>query len=139
MPQIQGLSKLKTFLGKKRRDAVAAGETVVVGFSQRYAMVVHEDMNAAHPTGQAKYLEQPARDLQSELALIITQVFIKTKSMRQALIMAGLRLQREAQELVPIDTSALRASAYTAAEEDADAAASTAFAASESIRLGEEV
>jgi hypothetical protein len=37
----------------------------------------------------------------------------KVKQLRFALLIAGLALQRESQQLVPVDTSALKNSAYT--------------------------
>jgi hypothetical protein len=39
----------------------------VVGYSQGYAVYVHEDLEAYHPTGQAKFLETPARSMAREL------------------------------------------------------------------------
>lgn len=48
--------------------------------------------------------------------------------------MAGLRLQREAQKMTPVDTSALKSSAYTCKEGDHDKVAEAAFAKSEAAR-----
>ena len=48
----------------------------------------------------------------------------------------GLLLQREAQKLTPVDTSALRASAYTALERNAPTARRESFNRSELIRTG---
>lgn len=71
-------------------------------------------MQAKHPNGgQAKYLEQPARTLQPELRRIIEEAFRKGQPLKTVLLLAGLRLQREAQLLCPVDTGALRASAFT--------------------------
>lgn len=91
--------------------------SVIVGYTQRYALPVHENTRAQHAPGkQAKYLETPARYLQGELARIVTQVYRQTGDMERALLVAGLRLQRESQKIVPIDTGALKASAFTRAE-----------------------
>jgi hypothetical protein len=68
------------------------------------------------PTGQAKFLEQPAREMQPELARIITNVTKLTGDVTQGLLMAGLRLQRESQQKVPVLTGNLRASAFTRIE-----------------------
>lgn len=65
------------------------------------------------PQGQAKFLEQPARMFQPELAQIVTTAMAKGKTLAQALMLAGLRLQRESQKLVPVDTGNLRNSAFT--------------------------
>ncbi len=134
MAEILGLKKLNRTLGKLAKEARAANVTVQTGFSQRYAVWVHEDLEANHPVGQAKFLEQPARELRSELGQIIVQVWNKTHNMEKALILAGIRLQREAQLRVPRDTTALRASAYTAVDSKADAAALQAFNKSERLR-----
>jgi hypothetical protein len=41
--------------------------TVEVGYSAPYAAAVHEDLEAQHPTGQAKFLEQPVNEAIPEL------------------------------------------------------------------------
>lgn len=66
--------------------------------------------------GQAKFLEQPAREMQDELGRICAEITKQTKDIQQGLLAAGLRLQRESMKLVPIDTGNLRASAYTRLE-----------------------
>jgi hypothetical protein len=68
------------------------------------------------PTGQAKFLEQPSRMLQPELSRIVATALRKGSTMAQALLLAGLRLQRESQKLVPIDTGNLKNSAFTRLE-----------------------
>lgn len=65
---------------------------------------------------QAKFLEQPARELKKEFSRIITTACKNGAKLGQALMMAGLRLQRESQQLVPVDTGNLRASAFTRKE-----------------------
>ena len=44
---------------------------VEVGFTQHYAIYVHEDPNAHHPVGKYKYLEDPAREGQEEMTEIV--------------------------------------------------------------------
>jgi len=68
------------------------------------------------PAGQAKFLEQPARTMTGVLSDIVAVALKAKKTMAQALLLAGLRLQRESQKLVPIDTGNLRASAFTRLE-----------------------
>lgn len=136
--RIEGLDKLKRRLEKMYKEAKAAqGATVQVGFTQRYAIYVHEDLDAYHKVGQAKYLEAPARRLSGELARIIREAYAKSKNMVKSLLLAGFRLQREAQLLTPVDTSALKASAYTSEESQADQTANAAFQRSENIRATE--
>jgi hypothetical protein len=132
--RVDGLNKLRAKLNKLAKQAKESAGVVVVGFTQRYAIHVHENMDAYHKVGQAKYLEAPARRLQGELGKIVEEEVLKGRSIKKGLIIAGLRLQREAQLLTPVDTSALKASAYTAYEEDNEAAAAAAFARSEQVR-----
>jgi hypothetical protein len=65
---------------------------------------------------QAKFLEQPAREMQPELGRIVAEVYKATRSMEQGLLAAGLRLQRESQKRVPVDQGNLKNSAFTRAE-----------------------
>lgn len=66
--------------------------------------------------GQAKFLEQPARELQAELGRIVADALLRGATMASALLRAGLRLQRESMLLVPVDTGNLKASAFTRLE-----------------------
>ncbi len=92
---------------------------VRVGYTQSYAVHVHENMETHHPVGQAKFLEQPARALSNDgtFAEIIKKALKSGKTLAKALLLCGLRLQRESQQLVPVDTGALKASAFTRLEE----------------------
>ena len=133
--EIQGVKslqrKLKDLANKSKREDEG---TVVVGYTQNYAVYVHEDMTAAHKVGQAKYLEQPARDLSSQLGAIAAKAVSKGAPLRQGLLIAGLRLQRESQQMVPIDTTALKGSAFTDFEENLEQVAALAYKRSEQIR-----
>jgi hypothetical protein len=119
---------------KTKYSDVGEKPTVVVGFTQQYAVFVHEDLEAYHAVGQAKYLEQPARELGSIIGELVGKVIKKGGTFIQGLLIGGLRLQREAQLLTPVDTSALKASAFTATEQDYPKAAQEAFEKSETIR-----
>lgn len=67
--------------------------------------------------GQAKFLEQPARELSTTiLPDIVKRALEKKKTLAQGLLLAGLRLQRESMLLVPVDTGNLKASAFTRLE-----------------------
>lgn len=120
MAAVEGLSKLISQLTERASKSKQEDDvSCVVGFTQKYALVVHENLQANHPTGQAKFLEQPARELGNDgtLAGIIKQVMQQGKPLSQGLLLAGLRLQREAQLLCPVDTGALKASAFTRLDE----------------------
>lgn len=112
--------KLKSLVAKLQAKAAAAKKdldaSVVVGYTQSYAIYVHENLEANHPVGQAKFLEQPFRSMSGELKGIVFEALRKGKTMAQALLLAGLRLQRESQKLVPVDTGALKNSAFTRLE-----------------------
>lgn len=64
--------------------------------------------------GKARFLADPARRLAAsgELARIIGAVYAAGRGMGMALYAAGLRLLRESQAEVPVDTGALRASGF---------------------------
>lgn len=100
--------KVKEFLGAKKDP------TVKVGYTAQYAIYVHENLEANHPNGgQAKFLEQPARELKPVLKTIIQNSMKRGSTMEQGMLLAGLHLQGESQKLVPVDTGNLKASAFT--------------------------
>ena len=111
--------------------------SVAVGYTAGYALYVHENIKArhqeevkagtrdvkgkfrkAHKKQQAKFLEQPTRELNNggELSRIVTSAAKGGVKMQQALYLAGLRIQGESQEIVPVDTGNLRGSAFTQKE-----------------------
>lgn len=134
MAEIEGIDRLTRRLrGMTTRGR--KGPTVVVGFAQPYAIYVHENMEAAHKEGKiAKYLEKPLRENRQQLQQVIRYTYQQTKDMNKSLMTAGMLLQRLAQEVVPVDTGALRASAYVALEQDAEQAAAKAYYSSEVLR-----
>jgi hypothetical protein len=107
------VARLNARAGQARADAA---RSVVVGYTAGYSLYVHEDLNAHHVVGQAKYLEQPARQLAPELRRTVAEAVKRGVPLPQALLLAGLRLQRAAQLLTPVKTGALRASAFTRLE-----------------------
>lgn len=109
--EIRGVTKVLDEL--RMRAVKAEGGSVIVGFSTNYAIFVHENLQARHPVGQAKFLEQPFREMRQELFSLIGEAMKKGATMLQGLLIAGLRLQREAQLLTPVDTGLLRNSAFT--------------------------
>jgi hypothetical protein len=140
MPKIEGLKSLQTKLRKlesvsKRKDDV----TVTVGYTQRYAIYVHErDLNYNRPGSQWKYLETPAREKERDIAKAAANTYGLTGSMEKALIIAGMRLIREAEPLVPVNSGALKASWFVAPKRDEDEAATKAFVRSEFVRMRHE-
>jgi hypothetical protein len=138
--KVERLEKLITKLRDKVAEAnKASAASVIVGYSAAYALFVHENMelhppgmilagqprpknrgNYWDPQGQAqpKFLEQPARELSNsgELSRIVADALQRGATMAQALVTAGLRIQRESMLLVPVDTGNLKASAFTKLE-----------------------
>jgi hypothetical protein len=98
------------------RVAKEGAPVVVVGFGTNYGLYVHEDLTKRHRVGQAKFLEQPARTFAREIGRVIAEAVARGATLAQGLLLGGLRLQREAQQLCPVDTGALRASAFTRQE-----------------------
>ena len=134
MTSVEGVKAVQAKLSALLKKAQQPVENVIVGYTQNYAIYVHEDLTAHHTVGQAKYLEQPARQLGPTLGKMIATAYKNGATINQALLLAGLRLQRESQQLVPVDTSALKASAFTCLEKDLPSASASAFAKSEAIR-----
>lgn len=116
MARIERLNELKQILKAKGREAAKSSVSVVVGYTQNYALAVHERTWVYHPNGQAKFLEEPFRSLAPEMKALIAEDMKGGMTMEQALLRQGLRLQRESQELVPVDTGALKGSAFTRVE-----------------------
>ena len=117
MADVKGFEKVVDALRKRAAKARTDNRaSVTVGFTQGYALYVHEDLQAFHPVGKAKYLTDPLKRLAAELGRIASDGLRKGLTMAQSLLLAGLRLQRESQLEVPVDTGALKGSAYTRSE-----------------------
>lgn len=96
-----------------QRARAGFGSDVIVGYEANYAVHVHENLQAHHENGQAKFLEQPAREKRPQITEIIIDAMHKGKNLIQSLLLGGLYLQRESQKIVPVDTGNLKASAFT--------------------------
>lgn len=117
MPKVEGVKAVLNELKKLEKMAKKADVSVIVGYTQNYAIYVHENLTARHKPGKiAKYLEKPARENANELKRIVVRTTKKTKSVARGLLSAGLALQRMSQRVVPVDTGALKASAFTKQE-----------------------
>lgn len=117
MAELLKFTELRKKLRQLEVDAHKDSEaSVIVGYTQQYAIYVHENLEAHHPVGQAKFLEQPARENGHRYAQIAADQLRKKRTMAQSLLVAGLALQADSQRLVPVDTGSLRASAFTRLE-----------------------
>lgn len=124
------MDKLKKLEAKARADD---GTSVIVGYTAAYALFVHENLEMKlrgvprtngkgmywdpQGRGQSKFLEEPARALKDEYGKIVRDALKRGATLAQALVAAGLRLQRESMLLCPVDTGNLKASAFTKLEE----------------------
>ena len=135
MAKIQNIDRLQSKLEKLADKYHDSGKiSVVVGYAANYAIYVHERQAKHSPGKQWKFLEQPARQLSSTMGGTVSQAMAGGTKMLQALYLAGLRLQRDSQAIVPIDTGNLRGSAFTAKEDDLESAVATAAAAGAKIK-----
>lgn len=125
------LRQLKQLANESKKNYTAS---VTVGFTQGYALPVHEITTWKHKVGQAKYLTIPFNALREEIKSLIVRAIKNGATAEQALLIAGLRVQREAQLLTPVDTGALKASAFTSLTKDADRASEKAHRDAEKLR-----
>lgn len=117
--EIKGLQRLVAQLQSMAAKVTTDWNvSVIVGYQTNYALHVHERMDIFHPVGQAKFLEQPARELDRTGVLgdMVSKGLLAGLTPAQCLIAAGLRIQRESQKLVPVDTGLLKNSAFTQLE-----------------------
>ena len=130
---ISGVTELSAKLNKRKLEAVMASRAEVrVGYTANYALWVHEMKGMKlkgqprpkpkkgkywDPQGRAqpKFLETPTRNLinSGELKTLISTAYKGGAKLEQALYIAGLRIQRESQLMVPVDTGNLKGSAFT--------------------------
>lgn len=115
--EILGLPKLQDQFRDRVKGAKPA--SAIIGYTAAYSVFVHENLEAHHPVGQAKFLEQPARQGSNDGTLqgIINGALWAGLSMSQALLRAALWLQGASQKLCPVLTGNLRNSAFTRLEE----------------------
>jgi len=136
MALLGDIKKIERLLAKQKKALLGTREDtspeVRVGYTANYAVYVHE-MPVKHrgkprksgtgkgnywdppSKGQNKFLEQPARELSNDGTLvdIVATAARKGATLLKALLLAGRRLQRDSQKLVPVDTGNLKNSAFT--------------------------
>lgn len=118
--KIEGVTKVVNQLNKHKAKAKKDDKAAVrVGYTAEYAVYVHEINLNYRNNKKWKYLENPTRQLVNtgELGKIITTAYKNGASLQQSINLAALRIQRESQLAVPIDTGHLRGSAFTRAGE----------------------
>ncbi len=137
MPRIENVKavqrKLRDLIAKSMKKDVGG---VLVGYEAAYALAVHESVEMklkGKPRGakkgskrgkyrghywdpqgraQAKFLEQPAREMKDELGAIVAKAAKAGIGLQNALAVAGVRLRAASQKLVPVDVGNLKGSAF---------------------------
>lgn len=138
MVKVEGIDRIqKMFAKSKRKYGNLSNPSVTVGYTQHYALLVHEMVGWRHEVGQAKYLEQPLRTEAKQIGHLVTASVAMGATLLDGLIVGGLYLQAAAQDLTPVDTGALKASAFTSPTENVEDAAKAAYERSEKIRVAE--
>lgn len=122
------LDKLKKYCQDNKSENIV----VVVGYSQSYALEVHERTDVKRRVGQPKFLETAARSLEPTIRNMIRRA--PREGLAEVMLRAGLLIQRESQKLTPVDTSALRASAFTTMQENLESVATEARTKAEQIQ-----
>lgn len=104
-------SKLKSMA---KKYGTTNGVSVVVGYSAEYAIYVHEDLQANHPRGgEAQFLAKAAKAMNSQIPSLVRKYVKNGVHLISALTIIGLKIQRDSQKLVPVDTGNLKGSAKT--------------------------
>lgn len=112
MAKITGVRDLQaTFVKMAKR--FPKDTDIEVGYSTPYAIYVHEDLQAAHTVGQAKFLEEPARLMVNDLRDVVARELMRGSTWVNALFSAAKLLEAATVPLVPVDTGLLRSTAFT--------------------------
>ena len=115
--RVERLSQVVAALKKKLTTIGNPKPSVIVGYrGVKYAIFVHENLQAAHTVGKAHFLTDPAKRLGKSLGKQIAANVRKGMTFGDAVYLAGLRIQRESQLEVPVDTGNLKGSAFTEKE-----------------------
>lgn len=110
---VAGVQAVLTALQQYLLRAGPVNPNVSVGYETDYAIYVHENLQAAHKVGQAKFLEEPARKMVQQLTEEVRDRLREGRTLSAALWQAGRRLQWASMHLVPVDTGLLKSTVFT--------------------------
>lgn len=117
--KIQGISQVNRLLNSKKSQLGRGKQSVLVGYGGTeeidYAIYVHEDLEARHATGQAKFLEEAPYSVE-ELADVVSNSLKAGQSLLDGLEEAGKLVLERSQPLVPVETGELRESGFVRRE-----------------------
>lgn len=86
--------------------------TLEVGYDTPYAAKVHEDLNAFHPNGHAKYLQAAYEMNLGTYIGFVKYLWMKGIPFDKAMTEIAKLILMVSRKLVPVDTGQLRDSAY---------------------------
>lgn len=89
-----------------------AGIRAAVGYAAPYAVYVHEDLEAVHPVGEARFLSRALRAGAPFRRAFLLDALRRGRTLYQAVRDWAFVLKRESQARCPVDTGRLRASAF---------------------------
>lgn len=107
-PGMYKLERVLEELRKRRRTLGDRLSRVSVGYTAPHAVPVHERLDVHHSIGQAKYLEQPLRTEQKQMAAIVRSRLRAQLTLLAAQLEAAKHLMKVSLQLVPYDTGELR-------------------------------
>lgn len=114
MATITGVDKLREQMSSRIQKATKLSKAVgYVGYSAEYANYVHENMEAFHRVGQAKYLTTAINKFLPKMTNMLKEELKDGGDPKAAIQKVLLAIKYESQKLVPVDTGFLRSSAYT--------------------------
>lgn len=86
--------------------------TLNIGYEADYAIYVHENLNARHINGRAKFLEKPARMLSKKISDMVKDTLQRKRGLEEGLMKSGNMLLDASKKEVPVDTGNLRDSGF---------------------------
>lgn len=117
MAKVVGVQRVVDTLRRKMDRGNPVKFSVVVGYSAEHAIYVHENLQAYHKQGQAKYLEAAFRMYETQMISIAAySMRSKGKTFAEAQMEAGEFVLEKSKELVPVDTGELRDSGFVRLE-----------------------
>jgi len=115
MAKLDGLGRFVRQLNGLR-GKYAKQPKVTVGYATDYAVYVHENLEAYHPVGEAKFLEKPARQYRRQMGQQVRKAIRAGSTVQEAMVKAAEFLKEKSQALCPVDTGMLKDSAFVEAK-----------------------
>lgn len=110
--KMEGFEKLAASFRNLNKKFVTTD--LAIGFSAKHATRIHEDLEMRHPNGgQAKYLEQPMREMSPMIPGNIRNSMASPEvTLPDAMLIEGQKVLDAAKAIVPVDSGELRDSGY---------------------------